>query len=771
MVSLGSGASIQTTNKKTGAYALKQTATAGANTSLLVTGLGLTTCVYRYAFRLHQTTDGAWGADTVFLADASVNSLCTVTVNYSGAGAYTLVVAHFQGGFTPIGSPFAISLDTDYIIEVKFVSSTTVGVVELKVDGTVRATGSGLNTGTATVDRAYSAGLVTSGAPAGINFDNIIDDVWIGDAYTGLGRSILRKGKSGTPTYNAWTKQAGGNIDAEWLDLPYSATNNARSSAASQAQSILAADAAAGTDPIASSDTINACLIGAIIKRLTTTPSPTTQTRAPTSDVSFTGTWTGSAGTRFQAVDDHPDSGNPIADGLVHGTTTPGEGLFGFSAFTVPAGATSISVQVIYYDFKGGSQASSIGARIRCNDTTGRDAASHNPGNGNANIALRTDNYATNPKSGAAWTVNDVNGVGTNGLTAFGVVSTDANPAITLSSIMLQVTYTPGVSDGTYKLRRRLNGSDTDTAKTLTTTDAWYDDGFWTDTLVHLSSMEFGAFRDTGGDHNIQVEDIWLLVDYTPVTAITVTVNQVTETDLAQRLGVVANRTNETDASQAVTRQKARAVQQLNETDSVTAVGRAKARTLPQLNETDTVTTVTRVKARLLGQISEVDSSGVITPQLVIGSHTVTVNQVAETDTVFAVSWSPKNRFVGASLEMDSPQSVGHSKSRTIGQSAEVDLATSLQLLFHKLIPLLQTIESDLAQSIAVAGQAPVALFRAGRVPIRYTVAAPGVVPVRLTTPGAGVVPVVVTTVDVAGVVPCIITPDAAGVVPIVEEP
>jgi hypothetical protein len=135
-----------------------------------------------------------------------------------------------------------------------------------------------------------------------------------------------------------------------------------------------------------------------------------TQTRNPTSDVSFTGTWTGSAGSRYTLVDDHPDSGNPITDGLTHGTATAGEGLFGFSAFTVPTGATNISVQVIYYDFKNAAQACNIQARIRCNDTTGRDfGTTHNPGNGNANIALRTDDFGTtNPKSGSAWTVDDV---------------------------------------------------------------------------------------------------------------------------------------------------------------------------------------------------------------------------------------------------------------------------------------------------------------------------------------------------------------------------
>lgn len=172
-----------------------------------------------------------------------------------------------------------------------------------------------------------------------------------------------------------------------------------------------------------------------------------TQTRNPTSDVSFTGTW--SAAPRWSAVDDYPDSGNPVADSITHGTTA-GEGLFGFSAFSVPAGSTGISVQVKYWVFKNGSQSCNIKARIRCNDTTGRDfGTSHNPGNGNANITSYTDDYgANNPKTGSAWTVDDVNGVGTNGLTAFGVVSTDANPTLTLSCIQLQVTYTPPQNRG-----------------------------------------------------------------------------------------------------------------------------------------------------------------------------------------------------------------------------------------------------------------------------------------------------------------------------------
>jgi hypothetical protein len=165
-----------------------------------------------------------------------------------------------------------------------------------------------------------------------------------------------------------------------------------------------------------------------------------TQTRNPTSEVAVTGTWSGTS--RHLILDDHPDSGNPATDV----TTCSGAGalVLGFSVFTVPANSTDLSVQVLYYDFKNGSQGSVAGSLLRCNDTTNRNSsATHNPGNGNANIALRTDNYATNPKSAAAWTVAEVNGTGTNGLTAFGVRVTDASPTVAFSSVQLQVTYTP----------------------------------------------------------------------------------------------------------------------------------------------------------------------------------------------------------------------------------------------------------------------------------------------------------------------------------------
>lgn len=158
----------------------------------------------------------------------------------------------------------------------------------------------------------------------------------------------------------------------------------------------------------------------------------TTVSKAPTSDEAVSGTWTGSAGTRYQAVDDYPDSGG--TDSLTHGTTTAGNLTFGFSAFSIPSTASSISVQVDYYDQKSASQSCNIGGRLKVNGSY-YNATTHNPANGT--WTQRTDTWATNPNTSAAWTVNDVN----SNLQAFGWNSTDANPTILLSSIQVTVTY------------------------------------------------------------------------------------------------------------------------------------------------------------------------------------------------------------------------------------------------------------------------------------------------------------------------------------------
>lgn len=162
-----------------------------------------------------------------------------------------------------------------------------------------------------------------------------------------------------------------------------------------------------------------------------------TVTRNPTSDDTFAGTWTGTPGSRWTLVDDYPDTTG--VDILTHGTTA-GTGVFLYSTpFALPAGATAISVFVDYYDNKSASQAATIGARLKVGGSY-FNSATHNPAQA---YTQRTDTFATNPKTSAAWTVSDINGIGANALQGFGWNSgADASPTILLSSIRLRVTYT-----------------------------------------------------------------------------------------------------------------------------------------------------------------------------------------------------------------------------------------------------------------------------------------------------------------------------------------
>jgi hypothetical protein len=160
-----------------------------------------------------------------------------------------------------------------------------------------------------------------------------------------------------------------------------------------------------------------------------------TQTRNPENDISATGTWSGTAGDRWQLVYDFPDDS---VDFLLHGTTA-GNILFGYDAFTIPSNAADITLRLRYYDQEGTNGLNNIAGRLRIGSLF-RNATTHNP---TTTTTLRTDTWATNPVTNAAWTPAEINGTdGTNPLNGFGFVSTDANPQIRIYSVEMEVEYT-----------------------------------------------------------------------------------------------------------------------------------------------------------------------------------------------------------------------------------------------------------------------------------------------------------------------------------------
>lgn len=166
----------------------------------------------------------------------------------------------------------------------------------------------------------------------------------------------------------------------------------------------------------------------------------TDQTRFPTGDISAAGTWSvypTSPTTKWDKVDETPHDSDSTY--LLHGTTA-GNALFSFSAFSIPAGSTisDLTVTLVARDNTSGTNkmqpAITVnGTNYLTTSTSTNVATSYGP------ISYA---YTTNPDTGAAWTVDDINGIGSNTLQGFGVRSADANPQIRVTQVFAEVNYT-----------------------------------------------------------------------------------------------------------------------------------------------------------------------------------------------------------------------------------------------------------------------------------------------------------------------------------------
>jgi hypothetical protein len=163
-----------------------------------------------------------------------------------------------------------------------------------------------------------------------------------------------------------------------------------------------------------------------------------TDTRNPTGDdaASIVGTISGTPGSRYTLVNDYPDTGGGRTT-LTIGADAIGGGtiLFTFTAFTVPSGSTSISIDVLYHDEDAVSGTNAAAARLQLSGSP-YTAGEHDPGT----FTARTDSWATNPATSAAWTAAEVNAI-----ERFGWRCRDDNPGIKFSDIQLKVTYTPPI--------------------------------------------------------------------------------------------------------------------------------------------------------------------------------------------------------------------------------------------------------------------------------------------------------------------------------------
>ena len=271
--------SVVTTDVITGGRSGKVTSAGSASSFRSTTGFNLATAYARCRMLIHVTTNPASDqTQRILLAflNSSVAVIASARLKVTTAGALFIHAANQVGGGGSTAD-YAVPADQELLLELRVTVSATVGVLELKIDGEVKETLTGLNTATNNVNALWCQVLVGSGS-----VDVYYDDVYVDDAgYPGAGRCLARQGAAGAPTYDAWTKTGLSTAALCWSETPFSATNNCNSGGtAAAAQTMLvspfsATEAGKGTETIAAGDTINACRQLVVAKVSNTSSAPT----------------------------------------------------------------------------------------------------------------------------------------------------------------------------------------------------------------------------------------------------------------------------------------------------------------------------------------------------------------------------------------------------------------------------------------------------------------------------------------------------------------
>lgn len=168
-----------------------------------------------------------------------------------------------------------------------------------------------------------------------------------------------------------------------------------------------------------------------------------TADRLPTSDGDSSGTITAypTSSPKYSKVDD-PVGSPDDASTYVQFESDGAYQLYGFSGFYLPEGSTITKLTLtfrIWCNQQPEGSWSEIAPKLKAGGSyyTGAGESSHDA------WGTYTRDYTTNPKTGLAWTVDDINGVGANALQQFGSQAVRylfTNPRIT--QVYATVTYT-----------------------------------------------------------------------------------------------------------------------------------------------------------------------------------------------------------------------------------------------------------------------------------------------------------------------------------------
>lgn len=168
-----------------------------------------------------------------------------------------------------------------------------------------------------------------------------------------------------------------------------------------------------------------------------------TATRVPTGDEGSTGSWTARDGGLYYVEVDDP-VGNPDDLTSYIYCTSVGRITFSFSSFSIIPGSTITQVCVYWRHNKAAGPASTFGPVLKVggNYDTGTEVTVDTSWTTRDSITVGSQ-WTQNPKTSSDWTVDDINGIGSNALEAFGVHSTDASPNPYCTQVYVEVTYTP----------------------------------------------------------------------------------------------------------------------------------------------------------------------------------------------------------------------------------------------------------------------------------------------------------------------------------------
>lgn len=183
-------------------------------------------------------------------------------------------------------------------------------------------------------------------------------------------------------------------------------------------------------------------------------------------------------------------------------------------------------------------------------------------------------------------------------------------------------------------------------------------------------------------------------------TSQTVSIGEVTETDLAQSIvwapkARLVNQVTETDSPQTFTSLKLKGIGLNSETNTSQSFTSLKIKAIGQLSETDLAQTFTSRKVLTLGLNAENDSA--LDIQSSLADNNYPVGLVSETNLSQAFT-STKLKTLGLNLESDSATLFSSRKTLAIGLNQETDSASAFTA--EKLRTLGINLETNLAQTL-----------------------------------------------------------------------